>query len=54
MPVNLIVPVLSLLLAGNLAPWIASPALRPALERPNHRFLRQQRRFAAVTWASRP
>jgi hypothetical protein len=46
--VNLIVLVVTLLLAGFIAVWLFVPRVRPWMERPKHRFLERQRHFPAV------
>jgi hypothetical protein len=46
--VNLIVLVVTLLMAGFVAVWIFFPRLRPWMEAPKYRFLEQQRRFPDV------
>jgi hypothetical protein len=46
--VNLIVFVVTLLMAGFVAVWIFFPRLRPWMEAPKNRFLEQERRFPEV------
>jgi hypothetical protein len=47
--VNLIVLVVTLLMAGFVAVWVFCPRLRPWMEAPKYRFLEQERRFPDVT-----
>jgi hypothetical protein len=46
--VNLIVLVVTLLMAGFLGIWIFFPRLRAWMEMPKYRFLEYQRQFPAV------
>ena len=48
MAVNLIVLLVSLLVAGFIAVWIALPGVRPWVEMPKHRFLKRQQGFPPV------
>ena len=48
MAVNLIVLVVTLLMAAFVGVWIFFPRLRAWMEMPKYRFLEQQRRFPGV------
>ena len=49
MAVNLIVLVVTLLMAGFIGVWTFFPRLRTWMEAPKYRFLEQQRRFPEVS-----
>lgn len=49
MVVNLIVLVVTLLMAGFVAVWLFFPRLRGWMEEPKYRFLEEQRRFPDVS-----
>jgi hypothetical protein len=46
--VNLIVAVVTMLVAGFVAVWIFVPRVRPWMEMPKHHFLERQTRFPGV------
>jgi hypothetical protein len=46
--VNLIVLVVTLLMAGFVAVWVFCPRLRSWMEAPKYRFLEQERRFPDI------
>lgn len=53
MAVNLIVVVVTLLMAGFVAVWVFCPWLRSWMEAPKYRFLEQERQFPEVAHRAR-